>query len=428
MLTPIKNTLLVSNDPKLLEDVSRFFTPSEHLTFIDFHNGAEYIAVHVPDLIILDFTDWEEGFNFIDEILEDPWLHHQSIITLNRNIEYTHSMKSSTKVNILSTIPRITLNQELSSLLTILRENSALLYNRVPYSNLSQELSGTLILNNSLCEIEIAVNLIGAFLYNTGRIDIHGRNSLSMGLTELLVNALEHGNLGITFEAKRDHLERGGRMSELIEQQLQDSYKARRKIRIKYHINSNQSVFTIADEGQGFPSQTYLEAEANFDNFLGVSGRGIIMAQTAFTSLVYSNKGSVVTTTVTHQEPESNAIPLLFHDGKVITLKAGETLIKNLNNNENIYFISKGQFGLYQKREEIMHFSADDLFIGHSPFHTTQLLPQSVKAVVPSTVVMLTKKQFSIVIRKLPHYALFLARFINHSSFYKAVYANNKEK
>lgn len=116
------------------------------------------------------------------------------------------------------------------------------------------------------------------------------------GLAELLVNAVEHGNLGISYEEKK-HL----RMSNVWEQrvlqrQILPEYCERCvHVRIKRHFD--RLVFTVTDEGDGFDWRRYLDFEP--ERMSDPNGRGIAMARLlSFSSLEYSGNGNTVAATI----------------------------------------------------------------------------------------------------------------------------------
>jgi len=116
--------------------------------------------------------------------------------------------------------------------------------------------------------------------------------AVGMGLTELLVNAVEHGNLGISYaEKSRLRLEDGWE-AEVARRLALPEYQGRFAI-ARIARDSSEIRFTIADQGEGFTWQKYLEMDPAraFDP----NGRGIAMArQISFSSIEYQGCGNVV--------------------------------------------------------------------------------------------------------------------------------------
>ena len=114
----------------------------------------------------------------------------------------------------------------------------------------------------------------------------------AMGLSELLVNAVEHGNLGISYSLKSELL-RSGDWDREIARRLADPVLGARRVRVRFLRGDDAIQFTIRDEGEGFDWRSYLDfaPERAFDP----NGRGIAMArQSGFAGIEYLERGNVV--------------------------------------------------------------------------------------------------------------------------------------
>ena len=121
-------------------------------------------------------------------------------------------------------------------------------------------------------------------------------DSTVIGLTELLVNAVEHGNLAITYEDKSKLYASGGWRSE-VERRLKLPENLPKRARVSFERENGSLRFTIRDQGQGFDWQNYLHIDPKraFDTH----GRGIAMAnQVSFDSIEYRGCGNEVVGTV----------------------------------------------------------------------------------------------------------------------------------
>lgn len=112
------------------------------------------------------------------------------------------------------------------------------------------------------------------------------------GLWELLLNAVEHGNLGITYEEKSRLLERDGLRAE-IERRLASPEFGTRHVEVDVIREGNETIFTIRDEGAGFNPSRYLEFDP--ERATHAHGRGIAMARgLSFKRVEYVGRGNVV--------------------------------------------------------------------------------------------------------------------------------------
>jgi hypothetical protein len=117
-----------------------------------------------------------------------------------------------------------------------------------------------------------------------------------MGLMELMLNAVEHGNLGITYDEKSKLIAENG-LQEEIERRLALPEYADRIATARFRRVGKSLIFTIKDEGQGFDWKSYLEM--SLDRLMDNHGRGIAMSRSiSFTHLEYRGKGNCVEATI----------------------------------------------------------------------------------------------------------------------------------
>lgn len=113
------------------------------------------------------------------------------------------------------------------------------------------------------------------------------------GLMELFINAVEHGNLNITYEEKSGLVSSGGWQAE-VDRRLGLPENASKKVDVRFRRSESEISFLIRDQGKGFEWEHYLEfstGDRAFDNH----GRGIAMAnKLSFSSVEYLGAGNEV--------------------------------------------------------------------------------------------------------------------------------------
>lgn len=121
------------------------------------------------------------------------------------------------------------------------------------------------------------------------------RTSVALGLVELLTNAIEHGNLGISYEEKREAL-RSSVFYDLARERSSTPPWRDRQVRVRSLVDPNQGIvrYRIEDEGDGFDWKN-LPDPFHQNNIGARHGRGILMASHVFQSLRYNEKGNQVT-------------------------------------------------------------------------------------------------------------------------------------
>ena len=141
---------------------------------------------------------------------------------------------------------------------------------------------------STLEEVSCLVPVLAEFCPDPDRV--------APGLSDLMVNAVEHGNLGITYKEKSLLKWDGDWEGEIRRRLALPQFQGRRaSVRV---IRSSRSVsYRIVDQGEGFDWQKFLDfdPERAFDP----NGRGIAMARlTSFSSIEYEGCGNTVTARV----------------------------------------------------------------------------------------------------------------------------------
>lgn len=135
--------------------------------------------------------------------------------------------------------------------------------------------------------IEQAKNLSHTLAYLTPK-----PQKVAIGLFELLVNAVEHGNLGIGYQEKTRLIQAGELQLEIQKRLKQDAYK-KRVVEVSIERHEKELTITITDMGDGFDSTAYLDF--SIERAMDSHGRGIMMAsKLSFDRLHYSKKGNTV--------------------------------------------------------------------------------------------------------------------------------------
>lgn len=95
------------------------------------------------------------------------------------------------------------------------------------------------------------------------------------GLTELMINAVEHGNLAITYAEKSKFLVQGT-LNQEIQRRLKLSEYKGRHVTVYFQLLEALIEITIEDQGDGFDWEEYMELDPS--RLLEPHGRGIAIA------------------------------------------------------------------------------------------------------------------------------------------------------
>lgn len=116
---------------------------------------------------------------------------------------------------------------------------------------------------------------------------------LMVCLREMVINAIEHGSLEITFDEKTQAQE-DGRYLEFLRERRSDPRYSDRTVRMEWTISSEQAVYRITDSGPGFDHRAFLARIADDIPSALQHGRGIVMAVNAFDEVGYNERGNQV--------------------------------------------------------------------------------------------------------------------------------------
>jgi hypothetical protein len=118
--------------------------------------------------------------------------------------------------------------------------------------------------------------------------------NMSVGIWELLANAIEHGNLGISFEEKTELLQKGALVQETNRRLLLPEY-ADRIVRVKFEQSKSSIRLFVSDDGRGFDFSIFMQEGLATTR---PNGRGILMARTVFDHLIYHGCGNEAEATI----------------------------------------------------------------------------------------------------------------------------------
>lgn len=124
-------------------------------------------------------------------------------------------------------------------------------------------------------------------------------SSVVMGLSELLINAIEHGNLGITYEDKTYFNEQGIWLQE-VEKRLQQEQNKNKFATVEFLRLEKVIQMVIKDQGNGFDWKPFLEM--SIERVADSHGRGIAMAgMLSFSRVEFQGNGSEVHVFIDYQ-------------------------------------------------------------------------------------------------------------------------------
>lgn len=117
-----------------------------------------------------------------------------------------------------------------------------------------------------------------------------------MGISELLINAIEHGNLGLSY-AEKSYLKRDDCWRPEIERRAALAINADKEVKLSFRRDEQTITLRVSDQGNGFDWQKFLEIDP--ERAFDPNGRGIALARLlSFGSLSYEGCGNIAVATI----------------------------------------------------------------------------------------------------------------------------------
>lgn len=404
----------MSSDPDINDRVaricSRFHDVFSPVFFENTEDFLESLRYDLPEVTLVNFSDANVNAEAIlNTIRSDPWLHYGGLIGVCHRHQAKETEKLISGSNVISLIRRGEFVSSFSRVLRILIQNRQILFQRDLQNYLIGNISGSFVMDNDPFNARTYANIITNYLYNSNYIDDEGRDSLHVSLFELLMNAIEHGNCGISYAEKNAWLSAGGDILALIRKKRGDSQIRARRVHFSYRITQERSFYTIRDEGKGFDWRTRLTDDSTH---LEAHGHGMRMTNAYVENLAYNDAGNEVSFEFPHKGNEANVIPGLFAESQERTFEPGEYVFRTGEQSDYLYYIASGKFDIYSGEHWITSLTPDDIFLGEMSFLLNNRRSADVVSATHSKLIVIDKNRFVSIIKEKPHYGIFLARLV----------------
>ena len=378
--------------------------------FIDTVDAAlEYIRYELPEFQLVHFSDERiDGRKLVASINEDPWLHYGGIIGVyaRKNSRIVEELPRET--NVVTMIRRDEFVETFFRVLYILYRNRQILFQRDIQLDFLGTIHGSFEMDNDPYNARTYASLISNFLFNSNYIDLEMRDRLHVALFEMIMNAIEHGNCGITYDEKTEYLRSHGDIIPLIRKKCRDELIGARRVAVTYRINPSHSSFQIADEGEGFDWRSRVADDAvNFEQH----GHGIKMTRHYISDLRYNERGNEVSFEVLHQK-QANATPSIFADQEITNFEDDDVVFREGEESNDLFYIVNGKLEILSGGQKVATLTPDDIFLGEMSFLLGNRRSATVISRGQSRLIRVTKNAFVNSVQRQPHYGIFLARLL----------------
>jgi PAS domain-containing protein/anti-sigma regulatory factor (Ser/Thr protein kinase) len=268
------------------------FTLDDNNTILGINSAVEKHLGYRPDDLA--------GTNFLDLIVE-TWntkinIVHQLVLEniseLNKkksgNVQFRTTMKNKYIHEPKDLSVTLEYNSDMDAGYAILGKASPIADDALSMFLESEQF--TYNLNNYLSNADLMSQRLVRNLYRFA--DTSTILNIRIALREAIINAIEHGNLRISFDEKTE-LQSDGKYFDTIKSRQMDPSSREKKVRVEYSLNEEHVSYSIYDDGSGFDPDAVTNADRYDINMLTLPhGRGLEMIRNTFDEVRFNEKGN----------------------------------------------------------------------------------------------------------------------------------------
>ena len=383
-----------------------------------------FLNFDLPELVLVNFSDPVIDIDlFAEKIRNDSWLHNFGIVGIyDRKIsKETDILNRMKDINVLTLLDKSKITSHLVKALNIIDRNRQIIFHMELTDKLVDRATGSFSIANDPLAASVYAGIAATTLYQRRFIGSEDKVQLQVALSELILNAIEHGNCKITFAEKTEYLNNGGSMIDLIAKKCENPKVAAKRVFFEWEIGQDSTRFVIRDEGDGFDVEKYKTRLKNSDPG-ALHGRGILMARALAEKLYYNTSGNTVVLVINHKSLDPKITPMGFSHDEVVFIKKDEVVFQQGESSDFLYYISSGTFTVYNGDIPVGKLTPADIFMGEMSFLLNNRRSATVKADKKGKLVKISRQSFISVIKEYPHYGIFLSKLLAR----KLVRSNNR--
>jgi len=374
-----------------------------------FDHLRDYLRYEIPDLVVIHATGEPTPWvTLLEDLEEDPWMDSIGIILVVPDVEEV--IEHYQGFNIAYFLNEHELDRNLGRVIRILNEKRDFLNYDTIIKKITV-LAGELTLETDLLLVQYYSSLFSNYLFKEALVDRSKKYSVKLTLEELLTNAMEHGNAGITYEEKTRLQETGRPMQDLVEERMnQEPWKGRQVV-LAYSISPLSSRFTIIDRGEGFNTAGLPDPKAPSQLTLS-HGRGILLSRGSADTLEYNAKGNEVQVSFLHNGKAERSIPPGFIQTEPRHLAIADVVFWENTTGDHIYYIVSGEYEVFVGGKLIARLTPSDVFMGEMSFLLGNRRTATVIAATEGKLVEISRQAFTDAVKQYPNYGIFLSKML----------------
>ncbi|MCL2765176.1 MAG: cyclic nucleotide-binding domain-containing protein [Treponema sp.] len=415
---------IVNSDPEIQKSIEFAFEQRQDLQTSNYKKDllflvqedeiVEFLKYALPEIVVINFSDPLIDINkIINQIQNDKWILNFGIIGLFDNTADREEelLKKYKAINVLVMLDNCLVKSHLVKSIECIEQNYQIIFQREFSKTFLEGSSGSFIIDNDIQAVPLYAGIGATILSQRGLINPDRKMHLQLALIELIINGIEHGSCGISYDEKTDALEAGISSVDLIKEKCKDPFINAKKVFFNWDIKPDKSTFIIRDQGSGFDVKAFIEKLKTQDDY-SLHGRGIKMAAKLSHKLKYNTKGNHVALIVNHDKSVEYEVPVGFTGEQVVIVKKGDVIMREGDPNDFLYYISSGTYEVIHNDICVGSLSAQDIFMGEMSFLLNKRRSATIRATSAGKLVLLTQKTFINIIREYPHYGVFLSKLL----------------
>lgn len=149
------------------------------------------------------------------------------------------------------------------------------------------------VLYNHMDTLNLLIGELNKDVLSIGICEENQIPNLSLILTEAIANAIEHGNLELSSELKKNGMGKDSDFSKLKEERLKDPKYSQRKCYIHMELTQEYVKYVVTDEGKGFNYKNLPDPRLS-ENLFKLHGRGLMLIQNIMDDVSFNVKGNEI--------------------------------------------------------------------------------------------------------------------------------------
>lgn len=282
--------LIVEDDPASMNYLEIILNKEglEYRTAADGQQGLEIFKSYQPHIVLSDIN--MPNMSGIELLSAIKKIQPQTIIIMLTAFNSEEYVIESMRYGANNYLKKPILRENIVGLL---RKYKAVLYARNQHKqihNFVQTHSFTMDFESDIHQVPFIINYLIDEIDSLFKED--EAMGIRLGLDEIIINAIEHGNLEISYVEKSYAIQEN-RFEQLLEERRHDTVRGGRRVALSFEYCKEFCEWIIQDEGKGFNPQD-IPNPITSDASEMLHGRGIFITRFQFDEMEYMGKGNKV--------------------------------------------------------------------------------------------------------------------------------------